>query len=542
MADDATVNAPATESTDAAPPVVDQSVADVSDSQSQSAGVPKSDAFDSSIEADPWADMSKETPDDTAQTTDQQAEPEKSAEAVKTEEAPKEEKSIEEQVLEEAFGDNPPETPAKDEKPKGPKDFTDEELDTADPEAMIEAQKTAQGKAWAARNARRAEVVKEFAYSEKPITEIATNLRQLNETRYTELAQHAAHELVDANPEATFQRAFIVSVLKANPYADPSKVKVPTLESVINGTFAQQNGHQPAAQGDAADPLAAFAEQTKELDTMLSFDWRDPANDDQFYDQRELAMAKVLREAEKNVKAFAQATKPPEQKEEKPPEQQPQNGQQSKYTPEQQEEIRGDLDKGIKAYRSEIDAKILPYIAKNTGLEISTDDTPEIKAFKENLMLHYRGTDYQRANDIPSDFEAFATNESSVADQLNEVYTRIVDLKLKEVVAAREGRKADVEKFRKDAEDERVNVINLFGVANREFKARRIDPHLKVIGKLSTSLTQKTTEASRRVEVTSNGGEPPASRPPVKNFATAEDVWEDMAESAKEDDRLRAAA
>ncbi len=547
MADTETANTPAAESTDSSPSVVEQSAAGVSGDQNQSAGEFDSDVSIPSIEADPWADLGKETTeetvtDDDAKTADTKVEP---AEAVKTEDKPaeekaadEEEKSIEDRVLEEAFGEKKPDDEPKQEESKEP---TDKELDEADPQEMIKAQKNAKSEAWAERNFKRAEVIREFAYSDKPIAEIAGKFKELNESRYAELSQTAAHELVDANPEATFQRAFSVAMYQRFPFWDPKTAPIPTLESVIQGiTNPSANDNGKGEHPDVAYPIG-FAEKAKDLDAALGFDWRDPANDGEFYDGRELAMAKVLREAEVEMKALAEKQKPVEKQDEKPPEPKAQESQ-SKYTPEQQENIRVELDKSVNEYRSTVEAKILPWIAKNTGLEVSPEDTPEIKAFKENLMLHYRGTDYQRANNQPSDFEAFATMESSVAGQLEEVYTRVVDMKLQATVAAQEGRSADAAKYQAEAESERVTIINLLGVANNEFKAKRIAPNLKLIGTLSTSLSHKSQEASRRVEVTSSGGEPAPSPAPLKQYDTADDIWGSMVDEAREDDRLRASA
>lgn len=550
MPDEATVNDQAAGTPIASPSDQGQSAADVSNTADQSAGTQESDVFNPSLEADPWADLGKETTDETVKTDDKAAdkkadEPDKKDEAAATEKKPADEpkketeaeKSLEDQVLEEAFGDKKPDDDTK--KPDEP--AKEEDLDKLDPKEMIERQRNAQAKSWAERNAKRAEIVKDFQYSDKPITEIATKFKELNEGRYTEFAQHAAHELVDANPDATFQRAYVVSMMKRNPYFDPKTAVIPTLEQVIAGNFGQQNGNGTNAAPDAsAGTQPNLVELTKELDATLGFDWRNPANDHETYDERELMMVKTLRTLESQAKA--DAAKLVQQQQQQPTEKAKELEKPQGVSDEKKAEISGELNKTVIDYRTQIEAKVLPWIAKNTGLEISKDDTPEITAFKENLMLHYKGTDYQRANNIPSDFETYATTESTVAPQLEEVWTRIIDVQLKETLARMEGKTADAQKFHAEAEAERVSVITLLAQANKEFKTKRIDPHLTLLGTLSTSLTQKSHEASQRIEVVSNGGDVSRSPAPAKNHATADDIWNSMTEEAAEEDRLRQAA
>ena len=174
------------------------------------------------------------------------------------------------------------------------------------------------------------------------------------------------------------------------------------------------------------------------------------------------------------------------------------------------------MQKVVKDYRDEIEKKVLPYAFKNTGLEISASDTPEMKAFKENRMLLYKGTGYERANNLSSAFESFAYNESSVRNELETITTRVVAAQLKEVQAKRAGDKAGADKHHREAQDEMVPMFQLFGQANKEFKELYIAPDMALIGKLSSQLSEPIKEASERVEVVSNGSQPGAMKPRKK--------------------------
>lgn len=518
----------------------------------------QADVMIPSVEADPWANFGKDVVDSTTEEPDtekpasekiESTEPAKptdnsgaaAAPAKEVDEKPKTEdeaeKSLEDQILEEAFGDKAP--AAEDpKKPVDPKELTDEELDKLDPQAMIDAQTKAASKRWAQRNAQRASIVNDYIHDTKPIAEVATELRTLKPERYSELAQLAAHELVDSNPEATFQRAFAVAMMQINPLYKPDPATMPKLQDVIQshytGTAAAPAVPQVGGHLAPAHFPEAVQTQIAELEKALDgHNWRDPAKDDDLLDGRELALVKTLRELEKN---FSSANTPTVK------EQDPAangNGKQPDPQADIQTALAGKLDTEVLEYKSSLQAKVLPWIAKNTGLEINADDTPEVKAFKQSLMIHYEGTPHQKANNLDSDFELFATTESSVADEFQEVYNRVVDLKLKAVIAKEQGNVADAKKFNDEATDARVDIINLVKTANEEFRKLRIDPQLALMGSLSTSLTSKVLEASERVEMTSNGGQAPA-QPRIKApAATAEEVWDRVVEDAAEDDRLR---
>lgn len=509
-----------------------------------------------SVEADPWADFGAGSTEETdtdkpasdttttepAKTTDNSgaaAAPAKETEKPDTEEKPKDEadKSLEDQALEEAFGDKAPEAEEPKKEAADPKELTDEELDKLDPQAMIDAQTKAASKRWAQRNAQRASIVNDYIHDTKPIAEVATELRTLKPERYSELAQLAAHELVDSNPEATFQRAFAVAMMQINPLYKPDPATMPKLQDVIQshytGTAAAPAVPQVGGHLAPAHFPEAVQTQITELEKALDgHNWRDPAKDDDLLDGRELALVKTLRELEKNFSSASTLPTKPD-----PKEQPATNG----TDPEADLKValEGELDTEVLEYRQSLQAKVLPWIAKNTGLEINANDTPEVAKFKKSLMIHYEGTPHQQKNNLDSDFELFATTESSVANEFQEVYDRVVDLKLKAVIAKKQGNAAEAKKYNDEAHDARVDIINLIKTANEEFRALRIDPQLALMGSLSTSLTSKVLEAGERVEITSNGGQPPAQPRTAKPAATADDVWDNMVVEAKEDDRLR---
>ena len=200
-----------------------------------------------------------------------------------------EEKSLEELTLEEAFKDD-----AVGDKTTAPSE-KEADLDKLDPAEMIAAQRNATARAWAERNAKKAEIVKDFQFEDKPIAEVASRLEEINPTRYVELSQLAAHRLVDSNPDAAFQRAYAVKMLQQNPKWDVASATLPTLDDLIaNGTKAKEK----VPETKAPAPPAELAEVTRELDNQLGWDWRDPSLDENFVDERELAMAKTLRALE----------------------------------------------------------------------------------------------------------------------------------------------------------------------------------------------------------------------------------------------------
>jgi hypothetical protein len=465
-------------------------------------------------------------------------------------------KPLIDRALEEAFGEAKPdgaEDPKAVDQQQQQKDrLTDEELDKLDPEEQIKGQRNASAEAWARRNHKRAEIVKAFQFGDKPITEVAEQFRELNPQRYSELAQTAAHELVDTNPEATFQRAYAVAMLKRNPYLTPEQLQIPTLDDVIerlagaNGTAAAAPATDPAAAAAAATADVELPPEFAELETQLNgHDWRDPAKDEDLYDEREQALVKTLRSLERSYKEtaakMAAATKPAPAAADAKPEEKAEPATATPVISEaEQTELRGQMEKTVNDYRDTLEKKVLPWIKRATGLEVTQDDTPQIANFKENLLVLYTGTDYQRANNLPSAFESFASNESSVSDELGEVWDQIVQAQVQETIAKRAGNKAEAAKFHKEAEDFMPSVVTLLGKAHEEFRAKRVDPQLAVLEGIATSAT-RNLDASQRVEIaTSGGGEVARSPMPEREAETADDVWDNVVKDAAEEERLRA--
>ncbi len=224
----------------------------------------------------------------------------KTTDSDKKDEKSDSDKPIEDQVLEELFGDNA-------DKKKDGESNSEEDLDNQDPETMIAGQRNATSKAWADRRHKKAQIVDEFQFPDKktgafrPISEFAATLESQNKERFAELSQHAAHKLVDTNPDATFARAYAVKMLQQNPYWDPAKATIPTLDELI-----ANQGAASATTPATATQNAQVSELTAELDKTLGFDWRDPANDEEFLvDDREKALAKSLRAMEQKLQAEA---------------------------------------------------------------------------------------------------------------------------------------------------------------------------------------------------------------------------------------------
>jgi hypothetical protein len=512
--------------------------------------VETSDPFD---RADPWGNLGKEATDekpaaetvtekvkaerdpaDTTETTDTGKKSE-SADDKKADEEKADEKPLEDQVLDEVFETGT----AADKKAEG----KDEDLDAQDREKMLAGQRNPTARAWAERQEKMAEPVKLLRYPDKktgeytPIADVASKLEEFNPERYAELSQHTAHKLVDTNPDGAFQRAYAIKLLAANPSLDLSTVKIPTLDEVISGATAPTD----TASTTAAAALPNLTELTAELDKEINWDWRDESLDKNFVDGRELAFAKTLRGMEAKLKTDTAEAATLRQERDDLKAQVEASGK-PVAEPEEVVAVRTKLHETIGDFRKGVKEKLLPYIAKNTGLEVSKDDTPEIAAFKQNRMEFYTGTEYEQAHGIDSKFEAFAYNESSVKTELETLTKRVVDLQLKESQAAVAKKTDEADKYHRLAEDERVPLFTLLAQANKEFKARYIAPDLDLIGKLSSKLADPIKEASERVEVVSNGGTAPTSPVPKPQAATADGVWDGMVTQAAKDEALRANA
>ena len=449
---------------------------------------------------------------------------------VETEDKKDSEKPLEDQVLDEAFSET-------DDKPAESKD-EDADPDKMDSQEVLDRQRNATAKAAAERWRKKADFVKDFQYPDKetgafkPITEVAKAFEDINQTRYSELSQYAAHQLVDSNPDATFQRAYAVKMLQQNPQWDYRTATIPTLDELIAG-----NGNKTV---DIAPPTpnADLDKLTADLSNQLDWDWRDESLDENFVDDREMALARTVRAMEAKVQAEATSNAELQQKLEQATKEL--EGVTAKTVDIATTELQSKVQETIGAYRASVAEKILPYIAKNTGLEISKDDSPEIVAFKESRMELYQGTAYEKANGLDSAFETFAYHESSVKKELETLVNRVVNAQVSETKAILAGKSEDAAKHHAEAEDEKVPIFQLLAQANKEFKAKRIAPDMALLGKLSNKLAEPLKQASNRVEVVSNGASTPA--PAKKNYATAEDIWQGVVDDAEREDALRANA
>lgn len=450
-------------------------------------------------------EVAKETPADPA------AEAEKAPEAA--------EKTAEDEVLEDVFGE-----------PQETKELTEAELEALPASELIERQKNRYAKEWAERNAKKADVLKKFQH-DTPIAEVVQSLEEISKERFAELSQHAAHSLVDANPEATFKRAYAVKMLAKDPNWDPAS-PIPTLDELISGNA------QPAARPQATP--AEISALTADLDKALEWDWRDEKLDENFLDAREQALAKTLRAVEAVSKAaIAEKEEANRQLADKAKELE---GLKAGKQETDNTALQAKLHETTATYRSSVSEKLLPYIEKHTGLAPSKEDTPEVAAFKASRMELFTGTAYEKANGIDSAFETFAYTQSSVKNQIEEVATRIVDAQLRESHALLNGNAEDAAKFHAAAEEERIPMMNLMAKASMEFTKLRITPDMNLIGKLSSKLAEPIKEASERVEVVSNGAGHGASPRQTRDYESAEDVWGSMVDEAVQEDALRANA
>jgi hypothetical protein len=161
-----------------------------------------------------------------------------------------------------------------------------------------------------------------------------------------------------------------------------------------------------------------------------------------------------------------------------------------------------------------------------------------VAAVKSQLMQLYKGTEYERANNIDSRFESFAYNESTVKKDLVETVTRLVDVQTKEAAAILAGDTAKAAEFHAQAEEERVPLFTYFAKANDEFKAAHVMPFLKAF-ELTGQLAVPRKEAAARVEVTGNGAG--KNEAPPMEARTAGDVWDNAIKKAETEDQLERA-
>ena len=462
-------------------------------------------------------------------------EPAKAEEPVK-EEAKKDtqdEKPLEDQVLEELFDP---------EKAKSEKDASkDEEIDKADPTAMIKAQENASGRAWAERAEKVYTPFKDFKYGTKTAAELRESLTGfLGEEKAKEYSQFEAHQMVDTNPEAAFQRAYVVAKLKQDPTFDYRNAELPSLDDLVNGKLAPSTVSTETV--DAAIPTE-ITDVTKELDSVLDWDWRNPELDANFVDERELAMAKTVRALE--AKALSESKAKSELSEKvvklEKLEQTVQSMEKASET-EAQKAFNKDLETSVNDFRNSIETKILPFIAKSTGLEVSKDDTPEVVAFKQRKMELYTGDAYEKSKGFASRFETFAYNESKVQQDLNTLAANVVNTRAEILKAAKAGDTKEASRLESELESFRIPTIQLLAAANEEFKAKFIDPDIQLMGLKAAKIAAPILEAEQRIETVANGGGTPSAKKPVKDYRNADDVWGSMAEESAQEERLQSAA
>jgi hypothetical protein len=476
----------------------------------------------------PWDDFGKggdETVNESKTEEPETPEPAKEAEPKDDKPAddkPADEKPLEDQVLDELFVEGKPVDEVIEPKPE-------DDLDSQNPEEMQKQQRNKVARDYLARTEKYATPLKEFKNDKAQPIEVFQKLEPiLGADKVSQLKQTAAHELVDTNPDATFQRAYAVKMLARDPNWDVKTAPIPSLDDIISGKLAP-------ARADAETPSVDLSELTKGLSASIDWDWRNPELDVNFVDEREQSMAAAMRAFEAHAKA-AEAAK--QEAETKLTEAQTVKAETAKT--DEQSVIANEVQTGIKTYESSITQKLLPYLQKNSGLEVSKDDTPEITAFKERHMKLYEGTEYERANGLPSRFQSFAENESSVKSQITDVYTRVVNAQVKAAQAKLAGNTAEMERCLKEADDERVPLFTLFAKANEEFKANHITPDLELLGNTWKRQAETANPEARPVELVSNAA--PTHRPAARTYNGANSVWDSMIEDSAKEDRLAAGA
>lgn len=432
----------------------------------------------------------------------------------------------EDQVLEELFADG--DKPAEADKAKAEEKPKEEDLDAQDPSEMIAGQRNKTAASYLQRMEKYATPLKDLR---KGSIEPLETLRRLEPVLGPEvvqsLKQAAAHDLVDKLPDQTFKRAFAIKKLAADPSWDPNTGDYPNLDDLVKGVVTT------AAPATSDVDLSSL---TKDIDGLVSWDWRDESLDDNFVDDRERTLAGAARRLEAKAKeAEAARTQAETQLTELKSTQTTQaqtEGQQAAY-----DALMG----RINTFRGDIQGKFLPYAFKNAGLAVDANDTPEVAAFKQRRQELYQGTDYERTNNLPSRFENFVENESSVKGRIEDVYTRIVDAQKSYVEAEAKGDKAGMAAAVQAAEDERVPLFTLLRDAHKEFKEKYIAPEMELFaGKAAPRQDPKPPPSRPRPEVVSNQGTA-KSAPITRPYRDADDVWNDMLDKAREDDALAAA-
>jgi hypothetical protein len=470
-----------------------------------------------------------------------QDEPKAAEPAKESKPAESENVSDEDEILAEAFGQKKTEDAEEKDKPADEKN-PEEEVDKQNPEEMKAAQRNATAKSYLERAERVYSPAKDFKYGTIQASEFADKLTGfIGEEKMNEFSQTQAHKLVDENPDAAFHRIFAVKMLAKDPSYKYDPSTIPSLDDLLASARtpeAGNNGETAQPQQPAAQPgqvPAELAEITKGLDSVVDFDWRNPDNDELFVDDRERQMAQVIRGLEQTAIAKTSELTDKLSKLEQSVEKI-----NTETQTEQQKAVQQELNTSIDTFRSGIETKILPYIAKNTGLEVSKDDTPEVAAFKQRKLELYTGDEYQRSTGQPTRFETFAYEQSSVKQDLQKLAQQVVDTQLKAVIARRSNDQAKAKQFDAEVDELRIPTIQLLAKANDEFKEKFIDPDITLMGLKSKKIAEPILEAAGRIETVGQGT--PRSKPAKREYTSADQVWSSMDSEAAEEERMRSAA
>jgi hypothetical protein len=488
-----------------------------------------------SIGGDPWEDFGKEEPDkpDDKKTTDV----DKSDES-KEKKEDGEEPDDEEKAIAEAFDEDDKPDEKKAEKPKEP---TEEDVDKQDAEEMLKSQRNATAKSYLQRAERVYAPAKDFKYGNIPVAEFHDKLSDfIGDEKTGELASFEAHRLVDENPDIAFHRIYALKQLSRDPDWQYSPDKVPNLDEIV---FGNGKVETPAAakRAETASPTPKdLAELTRDLDSVIDFNWRDEKNDDQFVDEREMKMAQTIRGLE--AKAIAEGQIKSELSEklaslEKNVEKINETGK-----TEEQKKLLAELDRVGNDYQKVIEEKFTPHIRRTTGLEVHRDDTPEVAEFKKRKMELFVGDDYQRANGFASRFEAFVSNESSVAAAYRQTVENVVAIQKKEAAAILEGKAADAKKYHDEAAGFLLTFSHLFSQATKEFRKKFVDPDIELLGIRAKKVADPILNAAKRKETVSTGGGTHTTQKQKREYQTADDLWNAMPEEAASDERAARAS
>lgn len=503
----------------------------VSTSASPETAAPSADAQPLTLERetpfdreDGWANFGKKDVSDAAPKENETTETDETdTPAPKSDEEPKSEEKAE------------PEQPAKEQDESaveedevladlfGEEKKTENEEEARLTDEMIKALRPA-AQAAAKRNERKAELVKDFQYADKPITEVMSRLEELSPQRFNELRQTAAQDLLDADPEGFFRRAYTVKMYESNPDFDYRTAEIPTLTDIISGSF-----NQVKTEVNQADDL---------LLERFGFDYRDPEND-QFLSPDDLAMVQHIRALEADKAALIK-TGEGQSEEFKALQKQIESVAQERQE-KAQVEFQTTMQTVVNDFRTSLESKLIPHIAKNTGLEVKPDDSPSIRSFKERKLELYTGTDYEKANNQSSQFENFAYFASSVKDEFMQIFDRLAPLHEQEARARIAGNTAELQKARELISETRIPLFTLYNKANEEFKPRFITPDMELLSSLGTTISQNINTAKQRIEVVSSGAQT-RSEPAVVEYETADDRWDGMVARAQRNQQLRTGA